>query len=145
MPWYGWLLLALFVILALAAVTLRLLRTTRRGRRFLSLSTRAKIDFGRLLMEDPSLPVLDKVALGILVGYLALPLDLIPDFIPVIGQLDDFLIVSLAVLLLLKTIPPEQFDAAVARAEHLHGLRAKEARPPSLPPGPEHSSPERRP
>jgi uncharacterized membrane protein YkvA (DUF1232 family) len=145
MPWYGWLLLALFVILALAAVTLRLLRTTRRGRRFLSLSTRAKIDFGRALMEDPSLPLLDKVALGILVGYLALPLDLIPDFIPVIGQLDDFLIVSLAVLLLLKTIPPERFDAAVARAEYLHGLRAKEVRPPSLPPGPKQSSPERRP
>src|SRR5687767_4532182 len=117
MPWYGWVLLAIFVILALAAITMRIVRTSRRGRRFMSLSTRAKIDFGRSLLEDPHLPILDKVALVILVGYLSMPLDLIPDFVPVIGQLDDFLIVSLALLLLLKTIPQERFDRAVAEAE----------------------------
>jgi uncharacterized membrane protein YkvA (DUF1232 family) len=140
MPWYGWALVALFVILALGSIGLRLLRTSRRGRRFLGLSTREKIDFGRALLEDPQLPILDKVALGILVGYLAMPLDLIPDFIPVIGQLDDFLIVSAAVLLLLRTIPPARFDEAIARAEHEAARRAKLARPttsspPSLPRG----------
>ncbi|MEX0782103.1 MAG: DUF1232 domain-containing protein [Dehalococcoidia bacterium] len=133
MPWYGWVLVALFVIFALAAITMRILRSSRRGRKFMSLSTRAKIDFGRALLEDPRLPILDKVALGILVGYLAMPLDLIPDFIPVIGQLDDFLIVSLAVLLLLKTIPPARFDEAVARAERDEARRAEQARAPAAP------------
>jgi uncharacterized membrane protein YkvA (DUF1232 family) len=127
MPWYGWVLLAIFVILALAAITMRIVRTSRRGRRFMSLSTRAKIDFGRSLLEDPHLPILDKVALVILVGYLSMPLDLIPDFVPVIGQLDDFLIVSLALLLLLKTIPQERFDRAVAEAERTEAQRAKQA------------------
>lgn len=133
MPWYGWILVGIFVIFALAAVTLRILRASRRGRRFMSLSTRAKIDFGRNLLADPQVPLLDKVALGILVGYLAMPLDLIPDFIPVIGQLDDFLIVSLAVLLLLKTIPPERFDEAVAEAEQQAAKRAAQARAPASP------------
>jgi uncharacterized membrane protein YkvA (DUF1232 family) len=133
-PWYGWALLALFVILAVAAVTVRILRSTHRGRRFLSLSTRAKIDFGRALIEDPSVTLLEKAVLGILVGYLALPLDLIPDFVPVLGQLDDFLIVSLAVLLLLKMIPGGRFDAAVAQAEYREGMRAREAQRTALPP-----------
>ena len=123
MPWYGWALLAVGVIIALAAITLRILRTTRRGRRFLALSTRAKIDFGRELLSSPHVPLLDKVVLGVLVGYLALPFDLIPDFIPVVGQLDDILIVSVALLILLKTIPPNVFEAAMARAEHEQALR----------------------
>jgi uncharacterized membrane protein YkvA (DUF1232 family) len=127
MPWYGWVLLAAGVIFALAAIALRILRTTRKGRRFLALSTRGKIDFGRALLEDPEVPALDKVALVILVGYLALPFDLIPDFIPVVGQLDDFLIVSAALLLLVKTVPAARFDAAVARAEEAAARRARDA------------------
>ncbi len=127
MPWYGWLILALAVVVVLAAVTLRIIRSSRRGRRFLALSTRAKIDFGKTLMSDPDVPLLDKVALGIVVGYLALPFDLIPDFIPVVGQLDDLLIVSLALILLVKTIPNDVFDAAVARAERGQELRKIEA------------------
>ncbi len=123
MPWYGWLILALALVVILAAITLRIIRSSRRGRRFLALSTRAKIDFGKTLMSDPDVPLLDKVALGIVVGYLALPFDLIPDFIPVIGQLDDLLIVSLALILLVKTIPNDVFDAAVARAERGQELR----------------------
>lgn len=136
MPWYGWLILALALVVILAAVILRILRASRKGRRFLALSTRAKIDFGRSLMADPGVPLLDKVALGILVGYLALPFDLIPDFIPVIGQLDDFLIVSLALLLLIKTIPADVFDAAIARAEARHGQGKKGDRAPDASPQP---------
>ena len=50
--------------------------------------------FGRLL-RDPRVPRGRKLALGALVGYLALPFDLVPDFLPVIGQLDDALLVAL--------------------------------------------------
>ena len=41
------------------------------------------------------------------IGYLLLPFDLVPDFIPVIGQLDDLLIVPGLIYLALKMIPDE--------------------------------------
>jgi uncharacterized membrane protein YkvA (DUF1232 family) len=52
-------------------------------------------------------PLLAKVLLGMAIGYLLLPFDLIPDFIPVIGQLDDLLIVPGLIYLALKMIPDE--------------------------------------
>jgi uncharacterized membrane protein YkvA (DUF1232 family) len=51
---------------------------------------------GRRLLRDPRVPRLRKVALALLVVYLACPIDLIPDFIPVIGYLDDALIAGWA-------------------------------------------------
>jgi uncharacterized membrane protein YkvA (DUF1232 family) len=50
--------------------------------------------FGRL-MRDPRLPWRRKLLLAALLGYLAFPLDLVPDFIPVAGQLDDAILVAL--------------------------------------------------
>jgi len=47
------------------------------------------------LIEDPAVPRRRKWMLALLVGYLALPFDLIPDFIPVAGQLDDAILVGL--------------------------------------------------
>ena len=49
---------------------------------------------GRLL-RDPRVPRRHKLLLGALVGYLACPFDLVPDFIPVAGYLDDALLVAL--------------------------------------------------
>jgi uncharacterized membrane protein YkvA (DUF1232 family) len=46
------------------------------------------------LLRDPRVPRRAKVTLGLALPYLAMPLDLIPDFIPVIGQLDDALVVA---------------------------------------------------
>ena len=46
----------------------------------------------RRLLRDPRVPRVRKLALALLVVYLASPIDLIPDFLPVIGQLDDALI-----------------------------------------------------
>ena len=51
--------------------------------------------------------MLAKVLLGVAIGYLLLPFDLIPDFIPVIGHLDDLVIVPGLVYLALKMIPDE--------------------------------------
>jgi len=48
------------------------------------------------LIADPAVPRGRKVVLALLVAYLALPFDLIPDFIPVIGLADDALLVALA-------------------------------------------------
>ena len=48
------------------------------------------------LLRDPRVPRRAKVALWLLVPYLASPIDLIPDFIPVLGQLDDAVLVAAA-------------------------------------------------
>ena len=49
----------------------------------------------RRLLADPRVPRRHKLLLGALVGYLALPFDLVPDFIPVVGHMDDALAVAL--------------------------------------------------
>lgn len=124
MPWYGWLILGLGGFIAFAAIMLRLLRVSKRGRRFLALGTRSKIRFGRILLSDPGVGLLPKVTLLLLVGYLALPFDLIPDFIPVIGQLDDLAVAFAAIALLLVIVPRERFTSALSQAE----LEAEERR-----------------
>jgi uncharacterized membrane protein YkvA (DUF1232 family) len=48
----------------------------------------------RRLLAEPRVPRRRKLLLGVLVGYLALPFDLVPDFIPVVGQLDDAIIAA---------------------------------------------------
>jgi uncharacterized membrane protein YkvA (DUF1232 family) len=56
----------------------------------------------RRLLGDPRVPLRHKLLLGALVGYLALPFDLVPDFIPVAGYLDDALVVALTLRAVLK-------------------------------------------
>lgn len=53
------------------------------------------IVFVKRLLADPAVPRRRKVALWILVVYLASPIDLVPDFLPGIGQLDDALAIAL--------------------------------------------------
>jgi len=59
----------------------------------------------RLVLPHPKTPVLAKIFLGLAIAYVLMPFDLIPDFIPVIGQLDDLVIVPLLVYVALKIIP----------------------------------------
>jgi uncharacterized membrane protein YkvA (DUF1232 family) len=61
----------------------------------------------QLVGKDPRTPKPAKWLLGLAVGYTLLPFDLIPDFIPVIGHLDDIIIVPLLVLIALKLVPAE--------------------------------------
>jgi uncharacterized membrane protein YkvA (DUF1232 family) len=56
-------------------------------------------------LHHPQTPLFAKILLGLAVAYLLLPFDLIPDFIPVLGQLDDVLIVPGLIYLALKMIP----------------------------------------
>jgi uncharacterized membrane protein YkvA (DUF1232 family) len=56
----------------------------------------------RRLVGDPRVPRRRKLLLWLVAGYLALPIDLVPDFIPVAGQLDDAVVVALGLRALLK-------------------------------------------
>jgi uncharacterized membrane protein YkvA (DUF1232 family) len=64
-----------------------------------------ELKFYQLLLTDRRTPKLAKVLLWLAVGYLLLPFDLIPDFLPVIGHLDDAIIIPALVILALKIIP----------------------------------------
>ena len=60
-----------------------------------------------LALADRRTPLPAKLLAAITLGYLLSPLDLIPDFIPVLGLLDDLLIVPALIMLTLKLIPEE--------------------------------------
>jgi uncharacterized membrane protein YkvA (DUF1232 family) len=65
----------------------------------------------RRLIADPQTPRRHKVLLGALVAYLALPFDLVPDVIPVAGQLDDALLVALVLRVVLRGAGPQRLAA----------------------------------
>jgi uncharacterized membrane protein YkvA (DUF1232 family) len=56
----------------------------------------------RRLVGDPRVSRRHKLILGALIGYLALPFDLVPDFIPVAGHIDDAVAVALALRVVLR-------------------------------------------
>ena len=59
----------------------------------------------RLVLHHPQTPRRAKVLLGLAVGYALLPFDLIPDFIPVVGHIDDAIVVPALVLVASRWIP----------------------------------------
>jgi uncharacterized membrane protein YkvA (DUF1232 family) len=64
----------------------------------------------RRLAADRTLPRAIRIELGILLVYLALPIDLIPDFIPVVGYADDAIIVAIALRALTRAAGPAAID-----------------------------------
>jgi uncharacterized membrane protein YkvA (DUF1232 family) len=65
-----------------------------------------EIDAIYLAYKDPRVPWYAKLLIACVIGYALSPIDLIPDFIPVIGYLDDLILVPLGIALALKMIPP---------------------------------------
>src|ERR1700737_1673437 len=60
-----------------------------------------------LASRDPRVPWYAKFLAIAVAGYALSPIDLIPDFIPVVGYLDDLIIVPLGILLVVRMIPPD--------------------------------------
>jgi uncharacterized membrane protein YkvA (DUF1232 family) len=58
-----------------------------------------------LAYKDRRTPAAARILIGITIGYLLSPIDLIPDFIPVLGLLDDLIIVPALIVLSIKLIP----------------------------------------
>lgn len=76
--------------------------------RLLSALTRLRIELAycRALAADAQTPALSRWLLGLAIAYLVSPVDLIPDWIPLLGQLDDLVIVPLLLWAALRSVPP---------------------------------------
>lgn len=61
----------------------------------------------RLVLKHPETPWIAKIFLGLAIGYLLMPFDLIPDFIPIIGQLDEVVIIPILLYIALLFIPKQ--------------------------------------
>ncbi|HTH70886.1 MAG TPA: DUF1232 domain-containing protein [Candidatus Saccharimonadales bacterium] len=59
------------------------------------------------LMRDPRVPLRAKVVLGATALYLAMPIDLIPDFVPIAGSLDDAIVAAFALRFVVRASSPE--------------------------------------
>jgi uncharacterized membrane protein YkvA (DUF1232 family) len=70
-----------------------------------------------LAYRDPRTPWYARIFAAVVVGYAFSPIDLIPDFIPVLGYLDDLLLVPFGIWLALKMIPPEVMADSRGRAQ----------------------------
>jgi uncharacterized membrane protein YkvA (DUF1232 family) len=77
-----------------------------------------------LAWKDPATPFAARAAIACAIAYAASPVDLVPDFIPVLGQLDDLVIVPALVALALRLIPREV--AARCRREAWRRLESGE-------------------
>lgn len=97
MPWWGWSLvgIGLLAVVYAAFVVALVLMGRRSDARALATFIPDCIVLVSRLARDPRVARRRKLLLFALVGYPALPFDLVPDFIPVAGQLDDAIIVAL--------------------------------------------------
>lgn len=84
-------------------------------KRIARLSLRNKLRLAFRLARDPRIPLLIRLIPPALILYLAMPIDVIPDFIPLVGYLDDLLIVAVAAGVLLRFAPRDVVEEHVAR------------------------------
>ena len=75
------------------------------SRRVMALSIRGKISLFWRAFRDRDVPVVAKAVLPLLVVYIAMPFDIVPDFIPLLGQLDDLVVVAAGMTLFLALTP----------------------------------------
>jgi uncharacterized membrane protein YkvA (DUF1232 family) len=78
-----------------------------------------------LAAKDPRTPWYARLVVALVVAYALSPLDLIPDFIPVLGLVDDLVLVPLGIALAVKLIPGNVLDEARAAADTLISTRPR--------------------
>lgn len=69
------------------------------------------------LFKHPQTPRAAKLVAIAVIAYAVSPIDLIPDFIPVLGQLDDLILLPLGVTLAVKLTPPHLWEVCLREAE----------------------------
>jgi len=100
------------------------------ARRIAKLPFLDKISLAGSLISDDRIPIAPRIIALALVLYIASPIDLLPDFIPVIGYFDDILIVLVGAGLLLRSVPRHILE------EHVGWYEARQDRKPAkLPAG----------
>lgn len=72
-----------------------------------------------LAARDPRVPWYVKLLAGAIIAYALSPIDLIPDFIPVLGYLDDLVLVPLGLLLVIRLMPPGLIEQYRGEAERM--------------------------
>lgn len=72
-----------------------------------------------IAMKKRETPMAAKIVAGLTLGYALSPIDIVPDFIPVLGYLDDLIILPLLIALAIKLIPPEVMETCKIEAEGL--------------------------
>ena len=69
------------------------------------------------VMKHPDTPLFVKVCAAIIVGYALSPIDLIPDFVPVLGYLDDMILLPLGIMFVMKLVPVHIIEECRIKAE----------------------------
>lgn len=72
-----------------------------------------------LALKDKDTPILAKILAGVTVAYALSPIDLVPDFIPVLGFLDDVIILPFFIAMTVKLIPKDVWDRNVEKSKDL--------------------------
>jgi uncharacterized membrane protein YkvA (DUF1232 family) len=69
--------------------------------------------------RDPSTPLIVRLLAFAIAAYAVSPIDLIPDFIPILGYLDDIILLPLGILLVIKLTPSDIIEASRSKAADL--------------------------
>ena len=109
MSWWPWLLAsagATLVLYALLLATLAYAGRREAARAIAGLIPDCIVLFRRLV-ADPRVPRRTKLLVAALIGYRALPIDLVPDFVPLVGALDDVVVAAVVLRSILRATGPE--------------------------------------
>lgn len=124
-------LLALAVIAAYVWWRLQTSEEKKLARRIAKLRFADKLSLASALFRDPRVSIVPGLIAVALIAYLAMPIDIIPDFIPVLGYVDDLLVLVIGAGLLLRSIPPHVLEEHVRRFEQARAAgRASPGREP---------------